>query len=449
LPSKAVEKHQPVRPFAVALLAIGVVMMALAPRVFAGADTIVKSPADAERLQPVTEASPPANPAGELSSAGVESDQNSEEFPRPISLEPNIHFWVDVFTAYGERDFLIHDRDHLWKVYEVQHLPGFGPPSRDEVDDTTNYLRTKYTNILGRLGAGLPPADPDERRVAALFKGEPLSAYTLAASNLRVQQGLREQFETGLVRSRNYRVEMERIFVDEGLPPQLVNLANIESDFYTDAKSSAGAVGIWQFTRDTGKEYLRISRYHDDRFNPMAETRAAAELLRYNYDSLGSWPLAITAYNYGTGGMEEAAQLYGGDFGRIFSSYDGPRFGFASKNYYAEFLAAMQVYNYEDQYFPDLKYQETPPPEVVRTDFTPPPRRWLRRHGALHRIEHRSRHTHRRRFVASASPIAGEPHLEMVVETHHGPPHRHSERVRAIRARHTTRRQRHHHAIEA
>jgi hypothetical protein len=447
LPSKAVQTHKIMRAAALPLIALAMGITVLPACAFAGADTIVRFPADAQQLRPVTQAAPPVNlPAG-LGLAAAASDQGSGEFPRPISLEPNIHFWVDVFTAYSERDFVIHDRDHVWKIYEVMHLPGFGAPSREEAAETTDFLRNKYTDILGRLAAGLQPSDPDEQRVAALFKGESPSAYTLAASNLRVQEGLREQFEAGLVRSRNYRAAMERIFVDEGLPPELVSLANIESDFYNTAKSSAGAVGIWQFTRDTGKEYMRITRYHDDRFDPMAETHAAAELLRYNYDSLGSWPLAITAYNYGTGGMAEAAQIYGGDFGRIFHSFDGPHFGFASKNYYAEFLAALQVHTYEDQYFPDLKYQETPPPQEVRTDFAPPPRVYARHHGSLHRVEHRSRHSgHRRHLVASASLA---PHLEMVVETHHSSGHQYAAHRRTIHTTHATHRHSHRHDIEA
>ncbi|MGA2410935.1 MAG: lytic transglycosylase domain-containing protein [Candidatus Binataceae bacterium] len=411
---------------------------------FAGSETITNSnfPADADRLQPVP--SPSAamiSPAGN-SMGGVPIVTSSQgEFERPAALEPNIRFWVDVFTAYGERDFVIHDKDNVWKIYEVQHLPGFGAPGRDEVADTTDFLRQKYTNILGRLGAGLPPADDDERRVAALFKGEPISAYTLAASNLRVQQGLREQYEEGLLRSRYYRTEMERIFADEGLPPSLVSLANIESGFYTTAKSSAGAVGIWQFTRDTGKEYMHITRYHDDRFDPVAETRAAAQLLRYNYDTLGSWPLAITAYNYGTGGMAQAAELYGGDFDRIFRSYSGPRFGFASRNYYAEFLAAVQVHEYEDQYFPNLKYEETPLPQTVRTDFAPPHRR-----ASLHRVAHRGRHNGHRRHLVAELPAPPRAHLVMVSATRHSVRHQHHAHVQAV---HAVRHHSHRHAIMA
>jgi membrane-bound lytic murein transglycosylase D len=319
-------------------------------------------------------------------------------FPRPISIESNVQFWVDVFTGYRERDFVIHDRDQVWRIYQVLHLPGEGGPSRAEADSIDGYLKEKYANILNRLALGQPPANYEERRVADLFKGEPLSAYALAAQNLRVQQGMRERFEEGLLRSRYYRPTMERIFRTAGLPPELVTLAEIESGFESRARSGAGAVGIWQFTRGTGREYMKITRYHDDRFNPTAETEAAAQLLRSNYEALGSWPLAITAYNYGTGGMAAASSEYKGDYEEIVRSYSGSRFGFASKNYYPEFLAALQIHQYEDLYFPNLKYEEAPTPPPIRTDFRPP-RRALRHTAAVRRAmmhhSHHSRQKHR------------------------------------------------------
>jgi membrane-bound lytic murein transglycosylase D len=260
-------------------------------------------------------------------------------FPRPPSLEPNIKFWVDVFATYDERDFIIHDRDQVWRVYQVLHLPGEGAPSRSDINTINDYLKEKYGNILNRLASGQAPADVEQQQVAALFKGEPPSAYALAAQNLRVQEGMREEFREGLLRSRYYRSTMERIFTDAGLPPELVALAEVESGFYSRARSSAGAVGIWQFTRGTGQQFMRITRYHDDRLDPATETQAAAQLLRSNYLTLGSWPLAITAYNYGTAGMMQAAELYASNYARILRDYTGPHFGFASKNYYAEFLA--------------------------------------------------------------------------------------------------------------
>ena len=188
-----------------------------------------------------------------------------------------------------------------------------------DIEWANSYLKTKYGDILNRLASGREPADAEEREIAAMFKGEPLSAYSAAAQNLRVQEGLREDFHDGLLRSRYYKPSMERIFRSAGLPPELVTLASVESGFHGGSRSSAGAVGIWQFTRDTGKQYMKITRYHDDRLIPDRETVAAAKLLRSNYDTLGDWPLAITAYNYGTGGVARAAGIYGGDY-----SCDGP-----------------------------------------------------------------------------------------------------------------------------
>ena len=319
-------------------------------------------------------------------------------FPRPPQIEPNVKFWVDTFTAYSERDFVVHDRDHVWRIYQVLHLPGEGTPSRSDINTVNDYLKNKFSGILSRLGSGQTPADYEERQVAALFKDEPLSAYSLAAQNLRVQEGMREEFRESLLRSRYYRSTMERIFSDAGLPPELVVLPEIESGFYSRAHSNAGALGIWQFTRGTGRQFMRITAYHDDRLDPATETEAAAKLLRSNYLTFGSWPLAITAYDYGSAGMAEAAEQYASDYVRIIRNYDGPHFGFASKNYYPEFLAALQINQFEDAYFPDIRYDEAPPPPPVQTDFAPrfAHRRLLRR-ASYH---HRHRFHHHRRLIA-------------------------------------------------
>jgi membrane-bound lytic murein transglycosylase D len=352
-------------------------------------------------------------------------------FPHPPVIEPNVKFWVDVFATYGERDFVIHDRDQVDRVYRVMHLPGDGDPGRGEIAEINDYLKNKYTMLLTRLGAGQQPANAEEQRIADMFKGESPAAYTVAAQNLRVQEGLREQFREGLLRSKYYRPTMERIFSSAGLPPELVTLATVESGFYSRAKSSAGAVGIWQFTRGTGKEYMRISRYHDDRFDPTTETRAAAELLRSNYDALGSWPLAITAYNYGTGGTSAAASEFGGNYDQIVRSYNGPHFGFAARNYYSEFLAALQIHQEEDKYFPDLKYADAIPPPPIKTDFAPPHSRHSH-HGSLHRVvTHRGHHSlHHARTVRQArNTQAGKHGAGIATVAHHSNRHSQSKAI--------------------
>jgi membrane-bound lytic murein transglycosylase D len=126
------------------------------------------------------------------------------------------------------------------------------------------------------------------------------------------------------------------------VPEELAALPLVESSFNPHARSKAGAVGLWQFIRATGKNYLSITRQRDDRRDPIRATEAAARLLKHNYEALGSWPLAIMAYNHGKEGIQAARTAVGRSAVEvIIAQYDGPRFGFASRNFYPEFLAAL------------------------------------------------------------------------------------------------------------
>ena len=362
--------------------------------------------------------------AGWLGKAGAST---ISLFPCPPALKPNVKFWIKVFTVYGERDFIVHDGDSVSRVYQVLRLPGSGSPSRADIQSASLYLKDKYQEILNHLAQDGLPYDYESRRVAAMFPDGSPGVYAFAAQNLHVQEGIRERFLTGLLRSRYFRPRMESIFRSEGLPPSLAVLAAVESGFYPGARSGAGAVGIWQFTRATGRHYLTISRYRDDRLNPERATRAAADLLSSNYRLLGNWPLAITAYDYGTNGTMRAEQAFGNDYDRLFREYNGPHFGFASRNYYAEFLAALQIYREPDKYFPGIQYLSVPPPPQPSAVLRRPHRRryrlirvhWVRtshvvgvrRHAVRrsshhsHRVYHHRRRPHRRR--SSSVSLAG------------------------------------------
>ena len=131
-----------------------------------------------------------------------------------------------------------------------------------------------------------------------------------------------------------------------------------KSSFNPHAYSKYGAVGIWQFTRATGKRYLKIGRDVDERRDPILSTRAAAKLLRTNYRALGSWPLAIMAYNRGLAGIRRAVQkLKTKDAVTIIRNYSSRRFGFASKNFYPEFLAAVRIAQNTASYFGTIQIE--------------------------------------------------------------------------------------------
>jgi len=134
----------------------------------------------------------------------------------------------------------------------------------------------------------------------------------------------------------------EDIFQEQGVPPALTRLVFIESMFQPEAVSPAGAAGLWQLMPDTGRKYLTINDQVDERLDPWRSTRAAARLLLANYQRLQSWPLAVTAYNTGLTRMERASnRMETQNLADIIADFNEPGFGFAGKNFYAEFLGLL------------------------------------------------------------------------------------------------------------
>ena len=116
-----------------------------------------------------------------------------------------------------------------------------------------------------------------------------------------------KSFQTQLDRARYYVVPAQEVFGARGLPKDLVFVALVESGFTPKARSHASAVGMYQFISSTGKRYgLEQNRYVDERCHPMKAARAAADYLSFLYDTFGSWPLAIAAYNAGEKAVQDA-----------------------------------------------------------------------------------------------------------------------------------------------
>src|SRR5262249_6892765 len=138
-------------------------------------------------------------------------------------------------------------------------------------------------------------------------------------------------------------------------------------------------VGLWQLTADVADRYVRVDGKVDERRDPARASIAAARYLRDLYEQFGSWPLALTAYNHGPTGVQRARELLGADdLPTIIRRYDGPGFGFASRNFYAEFLAARQVLSHSDAYFPELRQGRLVAYTVKRGDTL---ERVAKRHG--------------------------------------------------------------------
>ncbi len=275
-------------------------------------------------------------------------------FPRPRSLEAAVEFWTRVYTEVDTRGGFIHDSERLDIVYETIRNTPSEAARRREVRAAVE----RYRTILTKLGNGARQGlSAEEKRVLELFpEGTANAEFRAAANRLRFQLGQSDRFKAGLIRSGIWRDYIDEVLDAHGVPRELVALPHVESSFDPTAYSKAGAAGMWQFTRSTGLRYMRIDHIVDERRDPFLSTDAAARLLRDNYEVLGHWPLAITAYNHGVGGMRRAvSQLGTTDIGVIAERYKGRTFGFASRNFYPAFLAAMDIDQNPEKYFGDVR----------------------------------------------------------------------------------------------
>ena len=298
----------------------------------------------------------------------------------PKSLKPNVEFWIHVFARLEGGSGVLHDDEDLSIIYQTLYDL---PRDRERRRSLISRKRSYYKGILERLARGKRQGlTRDERRVLAMFEGkQTAAAFRKAVEQVRFQGGIREAFRAGLVRSGAYLPIIEPIFERAGLPKELTLLPHVESSFRNDARSRSGAAGLWQFMPSTGRRFLRVNSRVDERHDVRLATIAATKLLRENYKLLGTWPLAITAYNHGAWGMKKAVARTGTkDIGKIVHRYRGRAFGFASRNFYAEFLAAVHVAKNYERYFGSIRFAK-PMTEPVR------PHHYRVQHGdSLHRL---------------------------------------------------------------
>lgn len=287
--------------------------------------------------------------------------QSTTTFPRPPELEPAINFWVKVYTEVDTSNGFLHDSEHLSVIYTTLSRDRSGIDSRrNRIQRDLRELATGKRDLL----------TSSQKDILALWPDD-VSNQTLAraATNVRWQLGQSNRFLGGLERSGAYRSHINQVVREKGLPIELGVLPHVESSFNPGAYSSAAAAGMWQFTRATGQRFMRIDHIVDERMDPYIAANAAMSLLQYNYSVLGTWPLALTAYNHGAGGIARAVrETNTTDIETIVANYKGRAFGFASRNFYAQFLAVLQVENNALEHFGDIRLNPAPNFREVEMD---------------------------------------------------------------------------------
>jgi len=159
-----------------------------------------------------------------------------------------------------------------------------------------------------------------------------------------------------LERSGKYKAMIQRVMTEEGVPQDLIYLAVAESGFQPRAvNAGSGAGGMWQFMPNDKYYGLARNAYVDERFDPEKSTRASARYMKFIYNQLGDWYLAMAGYNWGTGRVQQAVQKTGyADFWELYKRNNLPE---QTKNYVPEIIAAIIIAKNPHQYgFDDLNF---------------------------------------------------------------------------------------------
>lgn len=273
-------------------------------------------------------------------------------FPRPQELQHDVDFWVKIYTQVDTHSGLLHDPWNLAVVYDRVELPPHA--SREQRQKVIDEARKRYQAALRQLAAGKRDnlTAVERKALAAWPKGTSNQRLRQAAEEIRFQLGQSDRFREGLIRSGQWREHIRRTLAAHGLPQELDVLPHVESSFNPAVYSRVAAAGMWQFMPGTARQYMTVDHLLDERLDPYVSTEAAARLLKSNYAVTGSWPLALTGYNHGVNGVNRAAKAMGTtDIVRLVRDYRGPAFGFASRNFYVSFLAALEVDRNAEKYF--------------------------------------------------------------------------------------------------
>jgi membrane-bound lytic murein transglycosylase D len=291
-------------------------------------------------------------------------------FAVPSRMRGRVDFWKDVFAKYGKYQVVIHHREFPQITFGVmdfraEALTMSSTELAKHREATEKRTVAEIKAQLTELANGSEPRTAFQQKVVSAMSwlpgGREKYRRVVELDLVRTQTGIRERFGEAIKRAWRYLPVMEQIFVSEyGLPKELTRLPFIESSFDYTAYSSVGAAGMWQFMGRTAKSHgMVVGKIVDERRDPIKSTRAAAEYLRSAYKSLGAWPLAITSYNHGVGGVRSKINKAGSNnIVDLVETTGEAYFGFASQNFYPEFLAANEVFDNHASYFPEIPVQE-------------------------------------------------------------------------------------------
>ncbi len=296
-------------------------------------------------------------------------DQGDYVTQVPEGLADVVEFWVHIFGVYDKNQVIFYNEADVGVVYSVLDFSSLTATQSGSAEGLKNDILADESQRLRKIIVRVAQALQDPQNLMDLDANE-MRVYEMLAArkdyldlseaalidNFTYRYGFAHRMKQSMALSTRYMPHIQQVLHDRGLPEILCAIPFVESAFNLKAYSSAGAAGIWQFIEATGRQYLKIDQYVDERFDPVLATFAAAAHLAREYEMLGSWPLTINAYNTGPGRVMKAMEQLGtNDIATIVKRFKGSGYGFDSRNYFPEVLAAFEVYKNRDKYFGDLE----------------------------------------------------------------------------------------------
>lgn len=271
------------------------------------------------------------------------SDNRPKPPPSPKSIAKRVDFWRKLWGEHNNRLYLLVDHRHPWLVHSMvdcQALFRSNSSSKKAHQLCDKRLIAAKRKVVKRLKKS--KRKPQKSLLRKLGNDKKLAKT--AYRSVLVLEGHRDSLQQAKARIEPYMSHLEQIFSAQDLPPELARLAIIESLFDPSAVSKAGAVGAYQFVAGTAKVYLQVDEHIDERLDPLREGWAAARYLKAMNQEFRSWPLTLTAYNTGPTRLRKISKKHRTrDIGTIIEKARSGRFGFDGQNYYAQFLAVVDL----------------------------------------------------------------------------------------------------------
>jgi membrane-bound lytic murein transglycosylase D len=305
-------------------------------------------------------------------------DRVDDAFTISPFFAPMVRFWFFVYTQFESSQVVFHDKKNMGLIYKVVDFSSLhkkGLPKNtlyvlqqkitsEKVEDLKKDLQYVSKNPFSLEPRAREIYDAIKRSgvVAPIQRNKRSAFFRSLADNLRTQTGQKNFIRDGVLRSLPYQSFLSTHFKTKGLPLELTAIPFLESSFNPAAQSKVEALGAWQFMPLIASFFVpKRTDLHDYRFNVGVSSVSAAFLMAENFKILKRWDLAVTAYNSGTKHLVKTKRELAGkhiDLETVIKHSDSRHFGFASKNFYSEFLALAHTLAYREEIFKDLNDHE-------------------------------------------------------------------------------------------